>query len=91
MCFTICLYSTRVSNELGAGNPQAAHLAVHVVLVMAILEGIFVGLFMVLMRKMWGRAFSNEAEVIRYVAEMMPILAASNLIDGLQGVLSDLV
>ncbi|CAL0301507.1 unnamed protein product [Lupinus luteus] len=35
--------STRVSNELGAGHPQAASLAVSVVLVMVLVEAIIVG------------------------------------------------
>ncbi|XP_060670607.1 protein DETOXIFICATION 16-like isoform X2 [Ziziphus jujuba] len=80
--------STRVSNELGAGHPDAARLAVHVVLVMAITEGLLVGLVLILIRNIWGYAFSNELEVIKYVAIMMPILALSNFLDGLQCVLS---
>ncbi|KAL3529226.1 hypothetical protein ACH5RR_008548 [Cinchona calisaya] len=35
--------STRVSNELGAGHPQTACLAVYVVLLMAITEGVVLG------------------------------------------------
>ncbi|KAG5522548.1 hypothetical protein RHGRI_034642 [Rhododendron griersonianum] len=80
--------STRVSNELGAGNPQAARLAVSVVLVMAVTEGVLVGAVLILIRNIWGYAYSNEVEVVRYVAAMMPILAISNLLDGLQSVLS---
>ncbi|KAF7834597.1 protein DETOXIFICATION 16-like [Senna tora] len=80
--------STRVSNELGAGHPRTARLAVCVVLIMAITEGILVGLVMILIRNVWGYAYSNEEEVVRYVANMFPILAASNFLDGLQCVLS---
>ncbi|KAL0397317.1 UNVERIFIED_CONTAM: protein DETOXIFICATION 16 [Sesamum calycinum] len=83
-----CAVSTRVSNELGAGHPRAAQLAVRVVLIIAISEGILVGLIMLLIRNIWGYAYSNEIEVAEYVARMMPILAASNFIDGLQCVLS---
>lgn len=77
-----------MSNELGAGHPRAARLAVGVVLGMAISEGILVGVIMLLIRNIWGHAYSNEVEVVRYVAIMMPILAASNFMDGLQCVLS---
>ncbi|KAF7124103.1 hypothetical protein RHSIM_Rhsim12G0140300 [Rhododendron simsii] len=80
--------STRVSNELGAGHPQAARLAVSVVLVMAVTEGVLVGAVLILIRNLLGYAYSNEVEVVRYVAAMMPILAISNLLDGLQSVLS---
>ncbi|XP_015966964.1 protein DETOXIFICATION 16 [Arachis duranensis] len=80
--------STRVSNELGAGNPKTARLAVCVVLVMAIIEGLIVGLVLILIRHVWGYAYSNEGEVVDYVAVMLPILATSNFLDGLQCVLS---
>ncbi|KAK9925799.1 hypothetical protein M0R45_023064 [Rubus argutus] len=80
--------STRVSNELGAGHPKTARLAVRVVLVMAITEGLLVGLVLILIRNFWGHAYSNETEVVKYLATMMPILATSNFLDGLQCVLS---
>ncbi|KAI3836138.1 hypothetical protein MKX03_028117 [Papaver bracteatum] len=80
--------STRVSNELGAGHPDAARLAVQVVFVLAATEGILIGIIMILIRNIWGSAYSNEKEVVDYVALMMPILAVSNFIDGLQSVLS---
>ncbi|GKV43328.1 hypothetical protein SLEP1_g50632 [Rubroshorea leprosula] len=83
--------STRVSNELGAGHPDAARLAVCVVLVIGITEGILVGLVLILIRNIWGYAYSNEIKVVEYVAVMMPILAASNFLDGLQCVLSGTV
>ncbi|GAA0186784.1 transporter [Lithospermum erythrorhizon] len=83
--------STRVSNELGAGRPQIARLAVCVVLVMAITEGLLVGVVLLLIRNVWGRAYSNETEIIKYVATMMPLLATSNFMDGLQCVLSGTV
>nr|XP_015882953.2 protein DETOXIFICATION 16-like [Ziziphus jujuba var. spinosa] len=80
--------STRVSNELGAGHPEAARLAVTVVLIVAITEGLLVGAVLILIRNVWGYAYSNETEVVKYVATMMPILALVNFIDGLQSVLS---
>lgn len=86
--FFVPLYSTRVSNELGAGRPQAARLAVFVVIVMAITEGTLIGLLLMGIRNICGYAYSNEIEVVRYVAAMMPILALSNFLDGMQCVLS---
>ncbi|KAK1280277.1 MATE efflux family protein 5 [Acorus gramineus] len=80
--------STRVSNELGAGRPQAARLAVCVVVSMAIIIGIIDGLAMILVGGIWGYSYSNEEEVVKYVAVMMPILATSNFLDGIQCVLS---
>ena len=82
------LYSTRVSNELGAGNPEAARLAVWVVIIMAICEGLLIGSILILIRNVWGYAYSNEVEVVKYVAAMIPFVAASNFLDSLQCVLS---
>ncbi|RWR93918.1 protein DETOXIFICATION 16-like protein [Cinnamomum micranthum f. kanehirae] len=80
--------STRVSNELGAGRPQTARLAVMVVVAVDLTVGVIVGSTMILVRGIWGYAYSNEGEVVRYVAVMMPILATSNFLDGIQCVLS---
>ncbi|XP_019420464.1 PREDICTED: protein DETOXIFICATION 16-like [Lupinus angustifolius] len=80
--------STRVSNELGAGNPRAARLAVYFIFAMATIEGIFIAAVMILIRNIWGYAYSNEVEVVKYVAIMLPILAASIFLDGIQCVLS---
>ncbi|KAF8646702.1 hypothetical protein HU200_065704 [Digitaria exilis] len=45
---------TRVSNELGAGRPQAARLAAWVVVLLSLLVAAFGGLLMVLVRNLWG-------------------------------------
>lgn len=77
-----------MSNELGAGRPRAARLAVGIVLGMAITEGVVIGLVLLLIRNIWGYAYTNEIDVVAYVAAMMPIIAASNFMDGLQCILS---
>ncbi|KAK3004058.1 hypothetical protein RJ639_019310 [Escallonia herrerae] len=50
----------RVSNELDAGRPEGARLAVCVVVVIAILEGTIVGTTTILVRHVWGKLYSNE-------------------------------
>ena len=55
---------------------------------LAIVEALIVGSTMILVRNVWGYAYSNEVEVEKYVAIMMPILASSNFLDGIQCVLS---
>lgn len=77
-----------MSNELGAGQPQRARLALVVAIVVALSEGVFVGIVTILARHVWGKLFSNEKEVIRYVAKIMPLLALSDFLDGFQCVLS---
>ncbi|GLJ11092.1 hypothetical protein SUGI_0142700 [Cryptomeria japonica] len=80
--------STRVSNELGAGHSHAARLAVYVVFFMTIMEALMVGCLLFSIRNVWGYAYSNEKEVIDYVASMIPLLAASSILDAIQGTLS---
>ncbi|CAL0322255.1 unnamed protein product [Lupinus luteus] len=80
--------STRVSNELGAGHPKIARLAVVVVLGMTLILAVSVGTTMILIRNIWGYAYSNEEEVVKYVAIMMPILAISSFLEAVQTVLS---
>ncbi|KAK8962813.1 MATE efflux family protein 5 [Platanthera guangdongensis] len=79
---------TRVSNELGAGRPMAARRAVQVVVALSISVGLIVGLIIMLARNAWGYAYSNEEEVVKYVALILPILAVSNFLDGIQCVFS---
>lgn len=81
-------FSTRVSNELGAGNPEVAKLAVRVVVTIVIAEGLLIGLVLLLMRHKLGYVFSSDPKVIKYVASMIPIVATGNFLDGLQCVLS---
>ena len=55
---------------------------------MAITTGILIGIVLILIRNIWGYAYSNETEVAKYVAKMMPIIALGNFLDSLQSVLS---
>ncbi|OAP08720.1 hypothetical protein AXX17_AT2G30900 [Arabidopsis thaliana] len=80
--------STRVSNELGSGNPKGAKLAVRVVLSFSIVESILVGTVLILIRKIWGFAYSSDPEVVSHVASMLPILALGHSLDSFQTVLS---
>lgn len=56
--------------------------------VIAISEGTTVALLTILLRNVWGKLYSNEDQVIKYVANMMPLLALSDFLDGFQCVLS---
>nr|POF10616.1 protein detoxification 16 [Quercus suber] len=80
--------SIRVSNELGSGRPQTARLAVRVALSMVAVEGILVGTALILGRNVWGYSYSKEEEVVRYLREMLLLVAISHVFDGLQSVLS---
>ena len=82
--------STRVSNELGAGKTKAAKLAARTVLLLATVEGLLLSGIAVAARNVWGYLYTNEDEVVKYLSTIMPVLALSNFMDGIQGVLSGL-
>jgi MATE family multidrug resistance protein len=80
--------STRVGNELGAGRPQAAKGAVMVAVSIGVLEGWLIATLLFSSRHVWGKAYSNEREVIDYVARCVPLLTVVHVMDSIQGVLS---
>ncbi|XP_027351746.1 protein DETOXIFICATION 3-like [Abrus precatorius] len=83
--------STRVSNELGAGKPQAAQEAVRAVIVLAFADAIVFASVLFCIRHVLGYAFSNEVEVIHSVAKIVPLLCVSVSVDSFLGVLCGIV
>lgn len=82
------IHSTRISNELGAGNPQAAQLAVYTVLALSVGEFVLAAAAIFFCRCILGNAFIKEKEVAIYIEEMAPLLCLSIILDSLQAVLS---
>ncbi|KAI4373250.1 hypothetical protein MLD38_011395 [Melastoma candidum] len=80
--------STRVSNELGAGNPRAAREAAAAVMLITLSVATILCTFLFAARHVFGCLFSDSEEVISYVASMAPLLCLSVALDNLQGVLS---
>ncbi|KAL8034431.1 hypothetical protein ABFX02_12G028100 [Erythranthe guttata] len=80
--------STRVSNELGAGNPDKARVAVWAVMFLAVTETITISILLFCFRHITGRAFSNEKQVVKYIALMTPLICVSTITDSLQAVIS---
>ncbi|KAB5544803.1 hypothetical protein DKX38_012915 [Salix brachista] len=80
--------STRIANELGAGNPRAARFAVYAVMFLAVSDTIIVASALFASRRVFGYLYSNEKEVVDYVTTMAPLLCLSIIMDSLQGVLS---
>ncbi|KAL2329533.1 hypothetical protein Fmac_017114 [Flemingia macrophylla] len=80
--------STRVSNELGAGKPEAVRVAVSASMLLALAEGLIVSATLLGCRHFLGYAYSNDSEVVHYVAVLTPLLCLSIFTDSLQAVLS---
>ncbi|KAK7343445.1 hypothetical protein VNO77_12195 [Canavalia gladiata] len=80
--------STRISNELGAGNPHAARVAVLAAMSVAVIETSIISTALFACRRVYGYVFSNEKEVIDYVTIMVPLVCISVILDSIQGVLT---
>ncbi|KDO62537.1 hypothetical protein CISIN_1g011666mg [Citrus sinensis] len=80
--------STRVSNELGAGNPDQAKNAMAVTVKLSVLLALVVVLALGFGHNIWAGFFSNSPEIIKEFASLTPLLALSITLDSVQGVLS---
>ncbi|CAI9785416.1 unnamed protein product [Fraxinus pennsylvanica] len=80
--------STRISNELGAGNPRGARVSVISLMLIAAVEGLTVSAILFISRHVFGYIFSNEKEVVDYVTNMAPLVCLSVIMDCIQGALS---
>ncbi|KAI5411841.1 protein DETOXIFICATION 18 [Lathyrus oleraceus] len=80
--------STRVSNELGAGQPERAKHAMIVSLKLSLLLGFGFVLLLVFGHDIWIQLFSNSPIIKEEFASITPFLAISILLDSVQGVLS---
>ncbi|KAL9298800.1 putative multi antimicrobial extrusion protein [Arabidopsis thaliana] len=80
--------STRVSNKLGAGNPQVARVSVLAGLCLWLVESAFFSTLLFTCRNIIGYTFSNSKEVVDYVADISPLLCLSFILDGFTAVLN---
>ncbi|KAK1278254.1 MATE efflux family protein ALF5 [Acorus gramineus] len=80
--------STRVSNEMGAGNIDKAKNAVSVTLKLSVFLALGVILVLAFGHNIWAGFFTNSPSIIREFAYLSPLLAVSILFDSAQGILS---
>ncbi|XP_031104407.1 protein DETOXIFICATION 14-like isoform X1 [Ipomoea triloba] len=80
--------SVRVSNALGGGKPQAARVALSVVLILSATEAFIASITIFCCRYVWGYVFTYEQEVITYLKDITPLLCLSIFLDGTLVVLS---
>ncbi|XP_058740030.1 protein DETOXIFICATION 14-like [Vicia villosa] len=80
--------STRVSNELGAGNPKAVRFSVCTAMILAVTEALIVISILFGCRYVFGYAYTHDSAIVHYVSAMTPLLCASIFTDSLQAVLS---
>ena len=78
----------RVSNELGAANPQAARRAVIVVCITSIALGLLLMAVVLATRNYFPYLFTTSDAVARETTKLAICLAATVLLNSLQPVLS---
>ncbi|VAI94033.1 unnamed protein product [Triticum turgidum subsp. durum] len=60
-------------------------------MVLGVVSSISVSLAIILVRYLWGYAYSNDKEVVEYISKIMPIIAVAFFFDDMQCVLSGIV
>ncbi|KAI3785233.1 hypothetical protein L1987_44348 [Smallanthus sonchifolius] len=80
--------STRISNELGAGNPQAVKTALLAVTGLGAVEVVIAITTLFCSRSVLGYAFGNEHELVDYVKDITFLLCFTIFADTIQAILS---
>uniref|UniRef100_A0A0D6R6X3 Protein DETOXIFICATION n=1 Tax=Araucaria cunninghamii TaxID=56994 RepID=A0A0D6R6X3_ARACU len=80
--------SIRVSNELGAGNAEAACFSVFVAVATSSIISICFAIIFLVCKNVLGYIFTASLAVAESVSQLVPFLAASVLLNGIQAVLS---
>ncbi|XP_027351347.1 protein DETOXIFICATION 53 [Abrus precatorius] len=66
--------TTRIGHSLGAGQPSRAQSTATVGLFFAFGLGVSAFIFLMFMRKMWGKLFTSEVQIVDMVTTILPIL-----------------
>lgn len=74
--------SARVGNLLGARSPNGARVSTQASVALSTIIGSIVLASLVLSRRQFGYLFSDEADVVALVADVLPYVAAFQIADG---------
>ncbi|CAL4979163.1 unnamed protein product [Urochloa decumbens] len=80
--------STRVSNEIGAGNVDKAKNAVSVTMKLSVFLAISFVLLLAFGHNLWASLFSRSTTIVSEFAAIAPLMMISIVLDSAQGVLS---
>ena len=73
---------------MGGGNPQEAKMIAKIVMVLVVAEMVIVGMILFICHYVLGYVFNSEKEVRNHVANTVPFICLSIIMDGLLAVLS---
>ncbi|KAF9917024.1 hypothetical protein FBU30_001037 [Linnemannia zychae] len=78
--------SNRVGNLIGKGDHRSSMVASRVSLALAIIFGALNSLMLMIFKNSWGRLFSDDDDVVRTVAMVLPLVSLFQISDGVAGV-----
>ncbi|KAG9327312.1 hypothetical protein KVV02_007088 [Mortierella alpina] len=78
--------SNRVGNLIGKGDHRSAKIASRVSLALAVIFGMVNSTVLIIFKERWGRLFSEDPEVVKTVAMVLPLVALFQISDGIAGV-----
>ncbi|KAF9285861.1 hypothetical protein BGZ68_003522 [Mortierella alpina] len=78
--------SNRVGNLIGKGDHRSAKIASRVSLALAVIFGMVNSTMLIIFKERWGRLFSEDPEVVKTVAMVLPLVALFQISDGIAGV-----
>ncbi|KAG0281659.1 hypothetical protein BGZ95_001018 [Linnemannia exigua] len=78
--------SNRVGNLIGKGDHRSAKIASRVSLALAIIFGMSNSTMLLLLKDRWGLLFSDDVDVVKTVAMVLPLVALFQVSDGIAGV-----
>lgn len=71
--------STRVGNELGAGQPDKARLAMNVGLAFSFVLGFAALVFTTMVRHTWARMFTQDTDIVALTSMVLPLIGLCEL------------
>ena len=77
--------SARVGNLLGARDAKGAARAANTAAVLSIILGAAVMTVMLIVKDYYAKIFSDDTDVIKLTAQVMPLVALFQIADGLNG------
>lgn len=77
--------STRVGNAIGSRDASGAKYIGHLSALLSALTGTLVMLSLLASKDVFGYLFSDDIEVVKLVAQVMPLVASFQVADGLAG------
>ncbi|KAF9186749.1 hypothetical protein BGZ51_001774 [Haplosporangium sp. Z 767] len=78
--------SNRVGNLIGKGDHRSAKIASRVSISLAIIFGMMNSMMLLIFKDRWGRLFSEDVNVVKTVAMVLPLVALFQISDGIAGV-----